>query len=107
MSLLSRFPKSDSIWNYSNPQVVQRKAKTIFGRNAIIYRSTTAKKKYFIRDPNGKKIHFGAMGMEDYTHHKDENRKENYLKRSFGIRGNWKENPYSANNLSRKLLWDE
>ena len=106
MSLLNRFLKSDSIWNYSNPKIVQRRARIIYGKKATIYRSNLKTKKYFIIDPNGKKIHFGAMGMEDYTYHKDDKRKENYLKRSYGIRGNWKDNPYSPNNLSRTLLWN-
>jgi len=44
--------------------------------------------------------------MPDFTHHNDELRRQSYLKRSAGIRGNWKENKYSANNLSRSLLWD-
>ena len=46
------------------------------------------------------------MFMEDYTHHKDKIRRENYLKRSSGIRGNWRDNPYSKNNISRRLLWN-
>ena len=107
MSLLSRFPKSDSIWTYSNPHVVQRQARIVFGRKAIIFRSNTKTKKYFIIDHDGKKVHFGAMGMEDYTRHHDDKRRDNYLKRSAGIKGNWSNNPYSANNLSRKLLWNE
>ena len=61
---------------------------------------------YFIIDDNGNKVHFGAMGMEDYTYHHDEIRRDNYLKRSAGIRGYWKVNPFSKNNLSRNLLWD-
>ena len=59
-----------------------------------------------IIDDSGNKVHFGAMGMEDYTYHHDERRRDNYLKRSAGIRGYWKVNPFSKNNLSRNLLWD-
>jgi hypothetical protein len=106
MSLLSRFPKSDSIWNYSNPKTVQRKARLLYGRKATIFRSPLKTKKYFIIDDEGRKVHFGAMGMEDYTHHHDERRRDSYLKRSIAIRGNWKDNPFSKNNLSRQLLWD-
>ena len=29
-----------------------------------------------VQDPNGKWIHFGAMGYEDYTKHKDDKRKQ-------------------------------
>ena len=104
--MLSRFPKSDPIWNISNPNIVQRKAKEIYGKDAIIYRSNAKNKKYYIITPEGHKINFGS-NMEDFTKHKDEQRRENYLKRSAGIRGNWRENKYSANMLSRSLLWNE
>ena len=58
-----------------------------------------------VRRPDGIWVHFGEMGYEDYTKHKDEKRRKRYLKRSAGIKGKWKENPYSPNNLSRSLLW--
>ena len=106
MSLLIRFPKYDPIWNYSNPRTVQRKARLLLGRNATIFRSNLKTKKYFIIDDHGKKIHFGCMNMEDYTHSHNEIKRNSYLKRSAGIRGQWKENPYSRNSLSRNLLWD-
>ena len=61
-------------------------------------------KKYTIITPEGHKVNFGS-NMEDFTKHNDEQRRQNYLKRSAGIRGNWKENKYSPNNLSRSLLW--
>jgi hypothetical protein len=47
-------------------------------------------------------VHFGAMGYEDYTKHKDKTRRANYLKRSAGIHDSGK---YSANQLARHLLW--
>ena len=43
--------------------------------------------------------------MEDYTKHKDEKRRKSYLARAKGIKGDWKNNKYSANNLSIHLLW--
>jgi hypothetical protein len=45
------------------------------------------------------------MGYEDFTKHKDDKRRENYLKRTTNIPGNWKDNKYSPNNLSRNILW--
>ena len=54
--------------------------------------------------PEGHNVNFGSA-MVDFTKHHDEQRRQNYLKRSAGIRGNWKENKYSPNNLSRSLLW--
>ena len=50
-------------------------------------------------------IHFGQMGYEDFTKHKDKKRQENYLKRTAAMRGDWKDNEYSPNNLSRNILW--
>lgn len=58
-----------------------------------------------IQDPDNKWIHFGQMGYEDYTKHKDDDRRKNYLKRSSNIKGQWKSNKYSPNNLSIHLLW--
>jgi len=58
-----------------------------------------------VQDPNGKWIHFGAMGYEDYTKHKDDKRRENYLNRASNIKGSWKQNKYSPNNLAINLLW--
>ena len=55
--------------------------------------------------PDGKIVHFGQMGYEDFTRHKDKTRRKNYLTRSRKIRGNWKSDKYSPNNLSINLLW--
>ena len=57
-------------------------------------------KKYMIY--HNKWIHFGAMGYQDYTKHKDKTRRANYLNRSAGIHDSGK---YSANQLARHLLW--
>ena len=59
-----------------------------------------------VLDPTGRWIHFGQMGYEDFTKHKDPVRRHNYLTRTAFMKGNWKLNKYSANNLSRSLLWD-
>ena len=55
--------------------------------------------------PENKLINFGQMGYEDYTKHNDELRRYNYIQRTSKIRGNWKQNKYSPNNLSRTILW--
>lgn len=97
--------KTDPIWNVSNPSLVQKKAYEILGRDATIYRSKAKNKKYSIRNPQGQLVNFGNIDYEDYTKHRNEERRQNYLKRSEGIKGNWKDNKYSPNNLSRLLLW--
>ena len=45
------------------------------------------------------------MGYEDYTFHNDANRRNNYLRRTENMKGDWKSNGYSANNLARNILW--
>jgi len=102
---MSKFPKSDPIWLVSNPDIVQRKAFEKYGQGAIITKSKAKDKKYSIKNSSGKLINFGNINYEDFTKHSDQVRREKYLKRSSGIHGNWKDNPYSPNNLSRYLLW--
>ena len=94
-----------SIRLYSNPTEVYRKASKYLGKTAKIRLSTKKEKKYMVVTPDGKTVHFGQMGYEDYTKHKNKTRRKNYLKRSRRIRGNWKKNKYSPNNLSIHLLW--
>ena len=102
---MSKFPKSDPIWLVSNPDIVQRKAFEKYGQGAIITRSKAKDKKYSIKNSSGKLINFGNINYKDFTFTGDEQKRMNYLKRSAGIKGNWKDNPYSPNNLSRYLLW--
>ena len=61
-----------------------------------------------IEKPDGKWVHFGSFNppMEDYTKHEDEYRRINYLVRSSNIKGNWKNDIYSPNNLSINILWN-
>ena len=51
-----------------------------------------------------KTVHFGAIGYEDFTTHKDEERKARYIKRH--QKENW--NDYmSAGSLARWILWNK
>ena len=45
------------------------------------------------------------LGYEDYTKHKNKSRRKNYLARSTKMKGKWKKNKYSPNNLSIHILW--
>ena len=91
---------------YSNPVQAQHMAYKYLGKTAKLYPATNPVKKYSIYDPKNEKwINFGQIGYEDYTRHKDKKRRKNYLNRSRGMKGNWKGNPYSANNLSIHILW--
>lgn len=56
-----------------------------------------------------KLVSYGHRGYEDYTQHGSEKRRDNYLRRSAGIRdknGNLTKNDvFSANHWARKDLW--
>jgi hypothetical protein len=120
--LVDNNKKLVDIKKWSNPAQVQRRAAVWLGKNARVYLSTKRDKKYMVQEsgtnkrPNGterskgtnkrpKWVHFGQMGYEDYTKHNDTKRRKNYLQRSTHIRGKWKTNKYSPNNLSIHLLW--
>ena len=45
------------------------------------YQSDKAEKKYFIITKDNKRVYFGAAGMSDFTKHKDEERKQRYIKK--------------------------
>ena len=97
--------KKNEIYKYSNPPEVYRLASKYLGKKAKIGLSTKKNKKYMVTRPDGKVVHFGQMGYEDFTKHKNKTRRKNYLTRSRKIRGNWKSDKYSPNNLSIHLLW--
>ena len=91
---------------YSNPIQAQKMAFKYLGKTAKLYPALNKEKKYSIYDPKQEKwINFGQIGYEDYTKHKDKTRRANYLRRTKFMRGDWKKNKYSANNLSRNILW--
>lgn len=50
-------------------------------------------------------VHFGAKGYEDFTTHKDEDRKDNYLARH-KANEDWND-PMTAGALSRWILWNK
>jgi hypothetical protein len=97
---------SKRLKKYSNPRQAQHMAYKYLGKTAKLYPASNPHKKYKIYDTkNDKWINFGQIGYEDFTKHKDKTRRKNYLTRTKSMRGNWKNNPYSANNLSRNILW--
>jgi len=49
--------------------------------NYILKNSSRKDKKYMLVSDTGKKIHFGAAKMSDYTIHKDDARKDRYIAR--------------------------
>jgi hypothetical protein len=51
-----------------------------------------------------KTVKFGAFGMSDFTQHKDDKRKSNYIARH-QVRENWAD-PSTAGFWSRWILWN-
>lgn len=99
------YTKFKQLLNFSNPEEVIRKSKIYFNEDIPIYISSKPDKKYMIQKPDGKMVHFGQMGYEDYTKHNNLKRQQLYLKRTSNIKGNWRNDKYSPNNLSRNILW--
>lgn len=94
------------IEEFSNPKQVMKNAKKYLGKDVAIELSNKKDKKYMVYNPNIKNwVYFGQIGYEDFTKHKDPKRRENYLKRTANMKGNWKDDMYSPNNLSRNILW--
>lgn len=93
----------ENIELYSNPKTVLLRAKKMYGPDVEIDYSTRKDKKYMILNPNTNKwVHFGLMGYEDYTKHKDKLRRELFLIRN----AKWsKSDEYSPSYLSYHLLW--
>lgn len=85
---------------------------TVFpGYNKPIASNRKGKKKMVLvkRGDRVKLVHFGQKGYQDFTQHKDPERRKNYLARSGGIRGKGGKltasDPFSANYWARKELW--
>ena len=83
---------------------VNKLSKIIYKRT--VEPSTRKNKKYMIMNDDQKYIHFGDLRYEDFTKHQDLKRLNNYLSRATKIKGNWKIDKYSPNNLAINLLWN-
>lgn len=75
-----------------------------------IKQDTNGKNKYVATFKNketnrSKTVHFGAVGMDDYTKTKDKEQRDRYLARH-KARENWND-PTSAGSLSRYILWGD
>lgn len=76
--------KEEDIYLYSNPEEVLRKAKKMLGNDIELKVSTRKNKKYMIRGDfsDDEWVHFGQMSYEDYTKHKDEERRKQFKSRN-------------------------
>ena len=74
--------------------------------NIVIQKSHNPKKKYDAIINGSKTISFGAAGYQDFTTHKDNQRRQNYIKRHSNE--DWtRSNVESAAWLSRYILWEK
>ena len=73
-------------------------------KEVVLKKSSNPEKKYdaFVE---GKKISFGASGYSDFTQHKDEERKKNYIARH-RVNQNWNDLK-TAGARSKNLLWNK
>ena len=73
------------------------------------YPATNHRHKYFIITDTGRKISFGKYGAEDFTIHKDEERKQRYINRHKKREEQYwnKSGINRASWWSRFLLWEE
>ena len=70
------------------------------------YKSDKPDKKYYIITDSNKKVYFGAAGMSDFTHHKNEQRKQRYIDRHKKNETWSKSGIDTAGFWSRWLLWN-
>ena len=100
--------KYTELLKVSNPEKVSLNLKKFFRNEKVVPNlllSTRKNKKFMVVSPDGTRSHFGDINYQDYTKHKNKDRQLRYLTRANAIRGNWKNDMYSPNNLSINLLW--
>jgi hypothetical protein len=89
----------------STPSKVRANFRKYKGNDDVKLELSEKKDKKYKVIVDNKTVHFGST-MPDYTKHKDESRRKSYLARAKGIKGDWKDQKYSRNNLSIHLLWN-
>jgi hypothetical protein len=99
--------KLQELRTVSSPKMVIANAIKYFNDPDVkVYLSTQKYKKYMIQNPQTNKwTHFGDIRYQDFTHHRDNDRRTRYINRATNIGGSWKSNKYSPNSLAINLLW--
>ena len=94
--------KENELLLYSDPIRVHKIAVKVLGKEHPVYLSTRKDKKYMVKSPEGKWIHFGQMKFEDFTKHKDLTRRDKFKKRN----AKWaKQDKWTAGWLAYHILW--
>ena len=93
--------KLDLLINYTDYDTVKEKARQM--QLGEVYPSTRSDKKYMIENPfTNKIVHWGQMNYEDWTKHRDNERRKNFRNRN----AKWANaDPYTPAFLSYYLLW--
>ena len=73
----------------------------------VLQKSSRVSKKFMIITHEEKKIHFGASGFEDYTIHKNDARKNNYINRHQVNEDFSKKGIKKAGFWARWILWNK
>jgi hypothetical protein len=97
--------KLDLLKEFSDPRIAQENAFKYLGKDAKLFVSSRKDKKYMVQKPDGKFVHFGQMGYEDFTKSQDDIKRNNYIHRAKNIKGKWRDDKYSPNNLAIHILW--
>ncbi len=71
------------------------------------YKSDKPGKNYYIITNSGKKVNFGQASASDFTHHRDEQRKQRYIDRHKSNETWSKSGIDTAGFWSRWLLWNK
>jgi hypothetical protein len=58
-----------------------------------------------IYDDKLHEVHFGHSNYSNLTEHQNEARRDAYLQYAYNIRGKWRDNKDSPNNLAINTLW--
>lgn len=83
---------------------VKKSLKKYYGENVKLYASSRKDKKFMVYNPDGKKVHFGQLGYDDYhSSGKDEEKRKRFLKRN----DRWKiAEKWSPAHLAYYVLWN-
>ena len=74
-----------------------------YGKDVKLYTSTRKDKKFMVLNPDGKRIHFGQLGYDDYHTEKDEERRARFLKRN----DKWRTaDKFTPAHLAYWVLWN-
>lgn len=81
------------------------------GTNVRVMKSSRPEKKWMARFDDGRVVHFGATGYQDYTQHKDPTRRERYSNRHPSGPGKRENHTrtglYTAGFWAMHLLWNK